>query len=233
MRFKSWNVTWGVCLLLVAAFILVNQFSDFTEIGIGSIIAIILALAFIVQCLVRPHFAPLPIPLAVLYIVLQTPLGWPSIQIWHMILAAGIAYIGLEMLLPKPKKHRHLKFKRSQVHVETSDGNNPSVSVNFGEVSRHLCAGALETVQLNCNFGAMEIFLDQAELSPNGAEVMLNCSFGEIKLFMPRHWQIIEQVDCSVGGVDIGKHFAPPTDNAPRLRLCGKVSFGGVEVRPL
>jgi len=231
MRFKSSNVTWGVSLLLVAAFILMNQFSDFTDIGLGSIIAIILALAFIVRCVVRLHFAPLPIPLAVLYLVLQAPMGLPPIGIGLMITAAVIAYFGLDMLLPGKRWRR--KLRRSRASVETGDENNPSISVSFGEVNRHLRASALETARLNCSFGAMEISFDRAELSPNGAEVMMNCSFGSIELFVPGHWHIIDQVDCAVGGVDIGKGFAAPADNAPRLTLSGKVSFGGIEVRSL
>jgi len=233
MRFKPSNVTWGICLLLVAAFLIVNQLSDFTVVGIGSIIAIILALAFIVQCLARLHFAPLPIPLAVLYAVLQTPLALPAMQIWQMILPAVIAYVGLEMLLPKPKKRRHPKCRRPHVSVKDDDSNNPSVSVSFGATSRHLRAEALETAWLNCSFGGMEIFLDGAELNPNGAELVINCSFGAVQLVVPRHWQIIDRVNCSVGGVDIEKSFSgpPPAENAPRLTLSGKVSFGGVEVR--
>jgi len=229
MRFKSSNVTWGVSLLLVAAFILMNQFSDFTDIGIGSIIAIILALAFIVQCLVRSHFSLLPIPLAVLYRVLQAPLGLPVVRIWPMIAVAVLVYVGLEMLLPR--KRRQQKWKQSKVSVKTDDENNPSINVNFGEVNRHLCAAALETARLNCSFGAMEISFDQVELSPDGAEVMLNCSFGSIELFVPGHWHITDQIDCTVGGVDIGKGFASSADNAPRLTLSGKVSFGSIEVR--
>ncbi|MCL2193968.1 MAG: hypothetical protein FWB78_11325 [Treponema sp.] len=229
MKFKPSNFAWGMCLLLIAAFVLVNQFSGFTAIGIGSIIAIIVASIFIVQCMVRRHFAPLPIPLAVLYIVLQTPLGLPTIQIWPMIVAAVLAYIGLDMLLPGKRWRR--KFRQSRVHMETKDGNNPSVSVNFGEVSRHLHADALETVQLNCSFGAMEVFLDRTELSPNGAEIVINCKFGAIELSVPGHWQIIDQLDCLAGGVEIKKGSASPTDNAPRLTLSGGVSFGGIEVR--
>jgi len=135
------------------------------------------------------------------------------------------------MLLPGKRWRR--KLRRSRASVETGDENNPSIGVSFGEVNRHLRASALETARLNCSFGAMEISFDRAELSPNGAEVMLNCSFGSIELFVPGHWHIIDQVDCAVGGVDIGKGFAAPADNAPRLTLSGKVSFGGIEVRSL
>ena len=229
MRFKPSNFAWGMCLLLIAALVLVNQFSDFTDIGIGSIVAIILALVFIVHCVARLNFAPLPIPVAVLYVVLQAPLELPAIQTGPIIVAAVLAYIGLDMLLPGKRWRR--KFRQSRVHVETSDGNNPSVNVNFGETSRHLQADALETAQLNCSFGAMEIFMDRTELGPNGAEIFVSCKFGAIELSVPGHWQIVDRVDCLAGSVEIRKGFASPQDNAPRLTLSGRVSFGAIEVR--
>jgi hypothetical protein len=117
-----------------------------------------------------------------------------------------------------------------QTEIGNND-NNPSVSVNFGSVSRRLRADNLETVQLSCNFGALEVFFDQVELGPNGAEVILNCSFGAIELFFPKHWRIIDKLNCTLGGVDVDKGFTTSAENAPQITLTGSVSFGGIEVR--
>jgi hypothetical protein len=103
--------------------------------------------------------------------------------------------------------------------------------VNFGAVSRRLLADSLETVRLHCNFGALEIYFDHAELSGNGATVDLDCSFGAIKLLIPKHWRVIDNLNCTLGGVDADKKFPGLAENAPRLTLTGNVSLGGVEVR--
>ncbi|MDR2578339.1 MAG: hypothetical protein LBC70_05955 [Chitinispirillales bacterium] len=239
------KLIWGTFLLLAAVFIVVNQINGFANFGIGSIIVAILSLAFIVQCVARLHFASLPIPFAVLYIIFRSSIGLPEIKIWALILAALFASAGLGVLLPRRRggwrveyvSHHSGKSKknRSKVHVESGDSDsnsNPSVSVNFGAVSRRLRSDSLEGAQLYCNFGALEIFLDQAKLRNNEAEINMNCSFGAIQLFVPKHWRVVDQLNCTLGGVDIDKNLTIAVgQNVPRLMLAGSVSLGGVEVK--
>jgi len=238
MKSRSSNLVWGFFLLLAAAFVLINQFNGFAGIGAGSIIVAVLSVVFFVQCIANLNFALLPIPLAVLYWVFQAPCDLPFIQHKTLIIAAVLATIGLSILLPRKfRNHGCGNNSRSEDHqpqMQTEDGsndNNPVINVNFGGISRRLHAGSLETVQLHCNFGALEVFFDQAGISPNGAEVMLDCSLGAIKLFIPKHWRIIDKINCTLGGVDIEKHYAPAEENAPQLTLAGNVSLGGIEVR--
>lgn len=244
VRFSNW--IWGTFMLLAATFVLSNQFGGFVEIGVGSIIASVLAVAFAVQCIAHLSFAPLPIPLAVLYIVFQEPLGFRYLHHWTLLLASVLATIGLFILLPKKQfriegtwggYHDQRHRSRGGIHqpqMTPTDGgsdNNPSVSVNFGAVSRYLHADCLETAQLYCNFGALEVFFDQSQLSPNGAEAALTCSFGAITIFVPKHWRVIDRINCTLGGVDLDNRFAAPEENAPQLTLTGSVSLGGIEVR--
>ena len=232
----------GISLLLAAAFIIVNQFDNYMNISIGSIIAAVLSLIFIVHCIAHLRFAFLPVPLAVLYIIFQTPLALPDMQPKYLILASLLASIGLVIMLPGKKWKNHNKFKcyskynnQQQMFTEnTNKNNNQSIKVNFGAKSRSLCADNLETIELYCNFGAMEIFFDQAVISPKGATVNINCSFGAIQLIIPKHWKVIEQINCSLGGVEVDKYFAAnPAENAPQLTIAGSVSLGGIEIKSL
>jgi hypothetical protein len=239
LKSKFSNLFWGVILLLAAAFVLTNKYIGFADIGIGSIVISILALAFIVQCIANLHIAPIVIPIAVLYFIFREPLGLPVIQTWKLIVATVLAFIGLNILLPK--RHSYNKCNNScgageqqrqqrNIPADGNKDNNPYVGVNFGAVSRSLNADSLETVRLSCNFGAMEIYFNQVELSPNGAEADINCSFGGIQLFIPKHWQVIDKLHCTLAGVNV-KSFTAPAENAPRLTLNGSVSLGGVEVK--
>jgi len=237
MKLRSSHFLWGVFLLLAAAFVLTNNYFDFADIGIGKIIITILALAFIVQCISRLHIAPLVIPLAVLYVIFRSHLGLPEIQTWKLIVAAVLAFIGLNILIPQRRhscnygnKSGGSNEQQKKIPTEDNNDNNPYISVNFGTVSRSLHADSLETARLSCNFGAMEIFFNQVELSPNGAEVSIICSFGGVQLFIPRHWQVIDKLHCTLAGVD-NRSFSAPAENAPRLTLNGSVSLGGVEVK--
>jgi len=237
MRSRFSNLFWGILLLLAAAFVLTKNFVGFADIGVGSIVIAILALAFIVQCLARLHIAPIVIPLAILYFIFRERLGLPVIQTWKLVAAAILAFIGLNFLIPQGRRSCNQcndsggsKDQQQKIPTEGNNDNNPYINVNFSAISRSLIADSLETVRLSCNFGSMEIFFNQAELSPNGANAFINCSFGGIQLFIPRHWQVIDKMSCTLAGVDI-KSFAAPAENAPRLTLNGSVSFGGVEVK--
>jgi hypothetical protein len=238
MKSRFTNLFWGALLLLAAAFVLTNKFIGFADIGIGSIVIIILALAFIVHCLAHLHIAPLVIPLAVLYFIFRESLGLPVIPTWKLITAAALAFIGLGILIPRKRyscnqcggDSGRSGDHQQKIPAEGNNDNNPYVSVNFSAVSRSLNADSLETVRLSCNFGALEIFFNQVELSSNGADAFINCSFGGIQLFIPRHWQVIDKLNCRLAGVDI-KSFAAPAANAPRLTLNGSVSLGGVDVK--
>jgi hypothetical protein len=235
MKSKFSNLFWGIVFLLVAAFVLTNNYFGFDDIGIGKIIITILALAFIVQCIARLQIALLVIPLAVLYFIYRAPLGLPEIQKWKLIVATVLAFIGLNILLPQRRSYNQCDNSdrsgaQKKIPADGNKDNNPYVGVNFGSVSRSLNADSLETVRLSCNFGAMEIYFNQAELSPNGAEADISCSFGGIQLFVPGHWQVIDRLHCTLAGVNI-KSFTAPAENAPRLTLNGSVSMGGVEVK--
>jgi len=234
---------WGLLFLLAAVFIVIRQFDNFINIGIGSIIIALMALAFILHCIINLNFAPLPIPLAVLYYTFQLPFDWPYVQIYTLIVASILAWIGLSILLPKRYSNKFFYYKikhkkydssdDSQAAAETDFNNNPSVSVKFGETKRHLRAESLESAMLHCNFGALEIYFDQVVLNPNGAVIDLNCSFGAIELYVPRNWHVRDNINCSFGGVDIDKNFSPLAANVPQLTLTGSVSFGGIEVHSM
>jgi len=238
MKNRSSNLVWGIFLLLAAAFVLINQLDGFAGIGAGSIILAVLSLVFFVQCIANLNFALLPIPLAVLYMVFQAPCDLPYIKPRILIAATVLASAGLYILLPRKFWNRGCgNNSKSGDHfpqMRTEDGskdNNPVINLNFGAISRRLHADSLETVHLHCNFGALEVFFDQAGINPNGAVATLDCSLGAIKLIMPKHWRIIDKTNCTLGGVDIEKQYTDPAENAPQVTLAGSVSLGGIEVR--
>ena len=227
---------WGLFLLLAAAFVLTNQFGGFAELSAGSIIAAVLAVLFIVQCIADLSFSILPVPVAVLYIVFQTPFDLPYIKPWTLIVASILALIGLHVLLPNRRKYQPEKQdspggSRPQIRTENGPAsNNPSVSVHLGALSRRLYATSLETANLSCSFGALEVFMDQVKLSPSGAEALISCNFGAIQLLVPKQWHIVNQLTCTLGGVD-DHNNSLAGENAPQLTLTGSVSFGGVEIK--
>jgi len=228
-RFSNW--VWGTFMLLAAVFIVVNQSGGFVELRAGGIIAAVLAGTFLVQCIASKNFSALPIPLAVLYIVFQRPLGLQIMQPWVLILAAVFATIGLGVLLPGRFKNFACGTIHREMDTGTCDDNNIVISTSFNGVSRYIHADALETARLSCSFGAIEVFLEQATLHPNGAEIICDCKFGAIVITVPKHWRVTDRINCALGGVDHNPRHSSPSEDAPRLTVLGDVSLGGIEIK--
>jgi hypothetical protein len=247
--FSKW--TWGIFLLLAAVLVVANQLGGFVEIGFWSIAITALAAAMLISSITSLSFEVIPIPIAVLYYVYQEPLnerfGLPDdfrMGFWTLALVTVLACAGIATLTPhnwkrnkkqgrKKKYNVYVESDGSKTYTQKSGGdndNNPVIDVSFGGVNRYIHANALETVVINCKFGGAEVYLDNATLSPNGAEVICHLQGGAIELYVPRAWKIIDNLNCTLGGVEIGGRHADPDENAPQLTITGNVSLGGVEI---
>jgi len=113
---------------------------------------------------------------------------------------------------------------------EGDDVNNPYISVSFGAASRYLHSDRLETAELRCSFGSLEVYFDNVTLSPNGAEVNVNCSFGNIEIFVPSHWRVIDEINSSLANAEVSKRLMQNDASSPTLKVTGSVSLGNVEV---
>jgi len=112
---------------------------------------------------------------------------------------------------------------------ESGDDNNPKISVQFGGISRYLHSTALETADLNCNFGSLEVYFDNVTLSPNGADVDVSCNFGSVELYVPKDWTVRDDLRASLGSAEVSGMKKQPGDG-PELRINGSASFGSIDV---
>ncbi|MCL2663798.1 MAG: cell wall-active antibiotics response protein [Oscillospiraceae bacterium] len=114
---------------------------------------------------------------------------------------------------------------------EGDDANNPYISVSFGYASRYLHSDCLESAELSCSFGGMEVYFDNVTLAPGGAEVNVNCSFGSIEIYVPSHWRVIDDLSASLANAEVSRKLQNNDADAPTLRITGSVSLGNVEVK--
>jgi len=237
---------WGTFLLLVAAFILSNQFGGFLELGFWSLAIGALAVIFTIQCIVNLSIPPLPIPIATLYYILQTPLNFPYIKFWPLTLVTFLVMCGLYAMMPNKywrgsrirygfgdgkRGHKDEEKDSSGVHiVEGDDPNNPYINVEFGTACRYLHADCMETAELSCRFGSLEVYFDNVELSPDGAEATIKCNIGNIDMYLPRSWRVVDRMSVSLANLDVdGKHIKDD-EEAPTLTIKGGVSLGNISI---
>ena len=240
------NVFWGVILLVLAALIVLNQMGVFfITFRIWDIVLAVIALKLFISTFVHGKASTLPIAAALIYIVLRNQGLVPDVPIGTIAAVTALSSIGLSFLFPGRRRWRKYRYghigafsgssgtwdeNKSESCDEISTDNNPTIRISFGSASRYLYADALESANLSCNFGGMEIYFDQVQLHQNGATVYVDCKFGGIDLFVPRHWNVVEQVESSFGGTDVSRRLEPLQEGAPTLTIVGDVAFGGIDI---
>jgi len=241
---KSSKLAWGVFWLLIAGLILANYFGGFVQLGVFSIVIAALALIVLLHCIISLSIAPLPIPIAALYYIFQVPLELPFVAFWTLAPVALLVTCGLYILLPRRLGRKHFGLftpddikaqkrhkKHDEAHIEEGDDeNNPYISVSFGGISRYLHSNRLRTADLNCSFGSLEVYFDNVQLSPGGAEIYANCKFGAIEIYVPGHWHVIDQMSSTMGSAEVDRRLRASDSDAPTLTVTGNVSFGSIEV---
>ncbi len=217
-----------------------SQTGSFGQIGFLSIAATVLLAALGIHSAIERNFFGVFIPIALLYVIYQQPLQLMAISLWLLLLAAVLAAIGFSIIF---HSHSHKWYHHAQEWshwhdgketfnqpTENIDDNNPCAKISFGSSSKYLHADCLKSGQFSVSFGAMELFFDQAQLSPDGAQIALDCSFGSIQLYVPRHWNVTDHISTGLGAVENDIRMSHPEENAPRLTLTGSVSLGSIEI---
>ena len=233
------KIFWGIFFILATVLLIVSQVGSFMEIGFWSLLGTIILLAVIIQSAIYRVWFGICISAAFLYMIYQEPLGWPDISFVVLIVAAVLLSIGLHFLLKPKKQHyrdsSHFCYMGSgdgwqeAKHSDNEDDNDPEMSVKFGNIVRYLHSSALRSGKLQCSFGNLEVYFDEAALAPEGAELFIECSFGDTKLYIPKHWSVEERLSKSLGDASFGGK-RPEPDAGSRLVLTGNVSFGNVRI---
>lgn len=230
---KNRNWFWGIFFLLSAVAVIAIQIESVGDIGIWSLLVGVLLVALIVYSIINLNFFGIFLPLAFLYMVFWEPLGLVEITPWMLILAAVLTSIGFGLIFHKKRKCKvdvHPSGEAVISEGETIDDNHPYAKVQFGSSSKYLHADALESGRFVSSFGELDVFFDQVQLSPAGAEIFLDCNFGSIKLNIPKNWQVVDDLHVTLGEFTNNRRTASLTENAPRLTITGNVQFGGVEI---
>ncbi len=237
---KNRNWFWGVLMLLCGVLVIATQFKMFAAFNMWNILLSIVLGAVAVKSVIDRNFFGVFPPLALIYIVLQKPLGLFYISPFTLLLSAFLLSLGMSALIrPRPKyycndgqqqPYSHGGMRPSTQADDNQNDNNSYVRVSFGALSKYLHADCFQNGQFSSNFGVLEVYFDQVRLSPQGAQVYLNSSFGGIKLYIPRNWNVLEELSSTAADVKNNAHLAQPDPTLPVFRITGSVNFGEIEI---
>jgi len=146
-------------------------------------------------------------------------LRWHYINyLWPLILIL----IGLRFLFGG----RHNPFaSESSVAEDRLD----SVAI-FGGSELAVSSQNFQGGQATAMFGGVDINLQGAKLSPDGAVLHASAIFGGVEIRVPPQWRVKTEGTPIFGSLE-NKCAAPTAADAPQLTVKGSAVFGGVEVK--
>lgn len=230
MKKNGEKLFWGMFFILGAVFILVGKMGYLKGISIFSLLLTILLAACLIKSVRHLQFAGMLFSLAFLAIIYDKPLGIEALTPWSVLGAALLGSIGLEILFhgtKKRKKAMHMDMNAEKI-IDFEDENCISYSTTFGSGIKYVNSDDFKQMKLDCNFGEMKVYLDNALIQHGSAVVDVKVAFGEIQLFVPKEWQVVNHVSAVFG--DVNEKNRAQSQGTPVLRLGGSVSFGSVVV---
>ena len=146
--------------------------------------------------------------------------------IWPIALIIG----GLMIAFRSGKKNNHWK---DNMQVVTSDESSLNVDITFGGRKEIITSKEFRGGNINTTFGGCELNLSQADSSVQPMVLNLKVSFGGVELIVPSHWEILNEVETSVGSVEDHRTIRVPAagEEKKTLILKGSCSFGSIEIK--
>jgi len=134
-----------------------------------------------------------------------------------------------------PGSAHHYGMHRSghprEYGAQTSDENHLAKQITFSGAQLRIESQAWKGGELGVTAGGVELDLRNARLDPEGALLDLRVVMGGVDIRVPDTWQVLMEVTPFLGGADDVTRSTQGTSGAPRLRLVGTVTLGGVTVR--
>jgi predicted membrane protein len=228
---KKERVFWGVLFIVAGIFLVISKLGYFEGVNAISLILTVFLVSIIVKSVPRLNFSGILFPIAFIGIIYDKQLGITAITPWTILLAALFGSIGLSMIFNKhvnflKRKHFCEEYKFEKIDVE--DESHVSFRNSFGESIKYINTDKFEQADLNCSFGGMKVYFDNAVMSNENALVRIDASFAGIELFVPRTWKIEDRTHVFLGGISEKNKSDQIKTNT--LILVGDISFAGVEI---
>lgn len=228
---KKERVFWGVLFIVAGIFLVISKLGYFEGVNAFSLILTVFLVSIIVKSVPRLNFSGILFPIAFIGIIYDKQLGITAITPWTILLAALFGSIGLSMIFNKHVnflKHKHICEDYKFETIDVEDESHVGFRNSFGESIKYINTDKFEQADLNCSFGSMKIYFDNAVMSNETALVRIDASFSGIELFVPRTWKIEDRTHVFLGGISEKNKSDQIKTNT--LILVGDISFAGVEI---
>lgn len=234
------NIFWGVLLLLGAVAVLASSMGYLEGFNVGHIILTVILAAGVIEGVLNRSIGTILFSIAGIVIVNDELLGLEEITPWPVLCAAILGTIGLNMIFPESKRKGKHGHRHGGVYInKPTEMNEESVVINengdevnyetaFGEAVKYINSTNLAVANLECNFGCLSAYFNEATLANGVAAVNVECNFGTVELYVPSTWTVENDGHAVFGTVEEKGRCNPDGQNI--LRLSGGAHFGCIEI---
>lgn len=225
------KIFWGILFLLAAVAVIAGGLGYFEGFSFWKVLFTIGLIGVLVEGVCYRSFGNILFSLAFIAILYDQQLGIEAITPWPILGAALLGTIGLHILFPNIQKSKYIgKHKSSCRNTEDDnlDSDNVHFEVNFGEAVKYLTSKELSMAHLECSFGSLNVYFDNALLLNGEADIHAECSFGNLVLYVPSEWKVVVKASTVCGGVE--EHGCCNPEGTNTLYIRGEVSFGAMEI---
>lgn len=225
---KKEKFFWGIFFIAAAVLLIASKLGFASNISFFSIIISIVFVATLIKSLFYRSVSGVLFSIAFLIIIHAKLLGLEEITPWPVLGAALLGSIGVSFFYhPKRKYFHHDQWIKGET-VETIVDNDMEFKTSFGSSIKYVNSDDFKSARIDCSFGGMKVYFDNAMIQNNQAVLQIQASFSGVELYIPKEWAVIDQLSCSFGGLE--EKNRSQTNGSPRVVLTGSISFSGVTI---
>ena len=235
MRIRK-NIIWGVLCILAAVALVVNQLGYLKGFSFWNILFSIILIASCIDGIMKKSWGKILFSIAFFSIVNDQLLHLEQLTPWLILGVALLCTIGLNMIFPLKHKITYKKLWKESVIVSdwnemdeqmmTEDGEVVQQDVIFGNCVKYIKSQELSSINTDCVFGELSIYLTEATLKNGRAKICMDVVFGHVNIYVPSTWTVSTNGDNVFGRISSCGTCVANGEN--KLLICGDVVFGEV-----
>ena len=234
---KTGKILCGIGLIFFALLLVLDAFhalapleSMIGELSVWSIILGIVLIWYMVERGRKGHFAELFVPLALLFMLFEKNISLlcgavtpDLINNWILLLIALLLTVGTAVLMSAFGKGTGMFGEIEGHHAQ----DKRRAGGSFTRSTVYIDSATMMPSFVESNFGACEIYFENAEAYAGGGTLRVENNFGEMTVYVPIAWKVRARLQNSFGGITIPENQTPDT---PELLLVGENNFGSMTI---
>ncbi|MEE1007944.1 MAG: LiaF-related protein [Agathobacter sp.] len=229
------NVAWGILLILLSVYIVVNKLGIFPKIPVVSILLSLVFIYFIVKGIKKRNYFEIFFPAALIGCLFDDEIShiigynFNDLTPWSLLLVALLLSIGFEILFKKDSFIKIGDGMHGTFSEESSSDGFVKIETAFDNSTRYINSACFESALISNSFGKNVVYFNNAIIKDNNAFISVENSFGQTIIYIPKEWRVDVTRECCFGNIKVVGNCTTDV-TAPFVKIKAEVAFGDIEI---